>query len=367
MICRAFRADVIIGCNPLVAPACFRAALCSREGLGWGHHEAKVLQVHNLLCLPPDIMRLLVNRLRPNADWLALTRANSLTIEAEERLQRVGRRLYVWRKGSLAAASSGAWRKAQVYSITTKEAWTLWASARTAESEGMQLIHELQALSLTRDRTIPLNRACLSFLEARLSPAGSRLSHAGVVVATDGAVKDDGRMGAAYVSLDNRLPTRSFVVLGPPASLRAELSAIDEVVTDAPGDEDLTVLTDSLSSIQKLQNMQRQDFPEELHGHPERPLLESLVKRINARARAQVFTRIIKVPAHRAHVLNEAAVRRRTPLPPEQQPKLTLRQQPYVMRTPGPYGSISQVAWLSGEQGFVNFWLKRRPPSTKPA
>ena len=91
------------------------------------------------------------------------------------------------------------------------------------------------------------------------------------------------------------------------------------------------------------------------------------MKRINARARAQVFTRIIKVPAHRAHVLNEAAVRRRTPLPPEQQPKLTLRQQPYVMRTPGPYGSISQVAWLSGEQGFVNFWLKRRPPSTKPA
>ena len=31
------------------------------------------------------------------------------------------------------------------------------------------------------------------------------------------------------------------------------------------------------------------------------------MKRINERARAQVFTRIIKVPAHKAHALNEAA------------------------------------------------------------
>jgi hypothetical protein len=78
-----------------VAQACFRAALCSREGLGWVYHEVKVWQVHNMLCQPQDITRIPVNRLRPNADWLALTRANSHAIEAEERLQRVGRRLYV--------------------------------------------------------------------------------------------------------------------------------------------------------------------------------------------------------------------------------------------------------------------------------
>ena len=89
--------------------------------------------------------------------------------------------------------------------------------------------------------------------------------------------------------------------------MRAELSGMDEVVADAPNDEALTILTDSMSSIQKLMCMQRQDFPEWLHGHPERSLLESLVRRINERARAQVFTRIIKVPAHKAHALNEAA------------------------------------------------------------
>ena len=42
----------------------------------------------------------------------------------------------------------------------------------------------------------------------------------------------------------------------------------DQVVADAPAGEDLTVLTDSLSSLQKLESLQRRDFPEWLHGHP---------------------------------------------------------------------------------------------------
>jgi hypothetical protein len=120
-------------------------------------------------------------------------------------------------------------------------------------------------------------------------------------------VKKDGRMGAAYVALDDRIPARAFVVQGPPSSMRSELSAMDGLVADTPSHMDLTILTDSLAGIQKLESLQRNDFPEWLHGHPERALLESLVGRINERARAQVFTRIIKVPAHRAHALNEAA------------------------------------------------------------
>ena len=102
------------------------------------------------------------------------------------------------------------------------------------------------------------------------------MNHPGVVVATDGAVKSDCRMGAAYVSLGDRLPARSFVVFSPPSAMLAELSALDQVVADAPADEDLTILlTDSLTSLQKLQNLQRRDWPEWLHGHPEQVLLES--------------------------------------------------------------------------------------------
>ena len=76
---------------------------------------------------------------------------------------------------------------------------------------------------------------------------------------------------------------------------------------DVPADEERTVLTDSLRSMQKLQSLQRRDFPEWLHVHPEKVLLESLVARLNERARRKVPTRFIKVPAHQGHPLNELA------------------------------------------------------------
>ena len=87
----------------------------------------------------------------------------------------------------------------------------------------------------------------------------------------------------------------------------AELSALDQAVADAPADEDLTVLTDSLTSLQKLQNIQRRDWLEWLYGHPEHVLLESLVSLLNERARKQVLTLLVKVPAHKGRPLNERA------------------------------------------------------------
>ena len=65
---------------------------------------------------------------------------------------------------------------------------------------------------------------------------------------------------------------------------------MDQFVADAPVDEDLTILTDSLSSIQRLENLQWRNFPELLDGHPEKVLLESLVVRLNERVRKNVFT-----------------------------------------------------------------------------
>ena len=104
-----------------------------------------------------------------------------------------------------------------------------------------------------------MDASCPSFTEALLGPAGPAMNHPGVIIATDGAVKSDGRMGAAYVSLGGRLPARSFVVLGPPSAIQVELSTLDQAVADAPADEDLTVLADSLTSLQKLQSLRRRD------------------------------------------------------------------------------------------------------------
>ena len=64
-------------------------------------------------------------------------------------------------------------------------------------------------------------------------------------------------MGAAMVAKDDRLPARSVAVFGPPSSLRPELTGIAIALDDCPGEEDLNILTDSLSSIRLLKSMQR--------------------------------------------------------------------------------------------------------------
>ena len=64
---------------------------------------------------------------------------------------------------------------------------------------------------------------------------------------------------------------------------------------DCPGEEDLNILTDSLSSMWLLKSMQRGNFPLSLHRHPVRQLLVHVVKLIDRRAETGRATRFIKV------------------------------------------------------------------------
>ena len=70
-------------------------------------------------------------------------------------------------------------------------------------------------------------------------------------------------------------------------------------------EEDLNILTDSLSSMRLLQSMQRKDFPLQLYRHTVRQLLLHVVKLINKRAESGRATRFIKVRARRGEPLNE--------------------------------------------------------------
>jgi hypothetical protein len=83
-------------------------------------------------------------------------------------------------------------------------------------------------------------------------------------------------MGAVYVSLGCRLPPRSVSVFGQPSSIRPELTGIAMVLKDCPDEEDLNILTDSLSAIVLLRSMQRKDLPLWLYQHTARQLLLSL-------------------------------------------------------------------------------------------
>ena len=67
-------------------------------------------------------------------------------------------------------------------------------------------------------------------------------------------------MGAAMVPMGNRIQARSAAVFGSASSIRPELTGITIALEDCPEDEDLNILTDSLSSMLLLKSFQRKDF-----------------------------------------------------------------------------------------------------------
>jgi hypothetical protein len=67
---------------------------------------------------------------------------------------------------------------------------------------------------------------------------------------------------------------------------------------DCPGEEDLNILTDSLSSMRLLKSMQSQDSILQLYRDTVRQLLLHVIRLINKRAEFGRATRFIKDCAH---------------------------------------------------------------------
>jgi hypothetical protein len=102
---------------------------------------------------------------------------------------------------------------------------------------------------LTADGVVPLNLGCPSSREALLGPAGAAYTRSGIVVATDGSLKKSGAMGAAVVAKNGPMQAHSVTVFGQPSSIRPELTGIALALEGCPAEEDLNILTDSLSSM----------------------------------------------------------------------------------------------------------------------
>ena len=160
---------------------------------------------------------------------------------------------------------------------------------------------------LTADGVTPLNPLSPSAKEATLGPAGAAYTLSGITVGVDGSCRSDGAMDAAMVPMGTRIQTRSVAVFGSASSLQLELAGVTLALEDCPQDEDLNILTDSLSSMLLLNSLQRKDFPLSLYRHPARQLLIYAVRLLNRRADAGSITRFIKVKSHRAEPLNTAA------------------------------------------------------------
>jgi hypothetical protein len=93
-------------------------------------------------------------------------------------------------------------------------------------------------------------------------------------------------MGAVFVAKDGKVQECSVAVFGQPSSIRPELTGIALALEECPIEEDLTILTDSLSSVDLLQSMQRGGFTLSLYSHSVLYLLQHVVKLLNRRAAA---------------------------------------------------------------------------------
>lgn len=301
--------DLILGCNPLIAPSAFaRSYQCLQTQEGWGHsiHTIPTCTVYNLLTLTRPVQRHLCRGLVAGGSWYALTRRSTLDPQVKRQLEACGNNLHSFRRGTRAAAAKGGWRTGKLGTVQTAETWVLWAGSGVgAIRQGRaELIHRLAHLRLTAegvDPSDPMGR------EAAFGPSAAFYQNDGIIVATDGSLKDDGSMGAAFISAGERIPARSVAVFGPASSTRPELTGISLALECCPLTENLTIMTDSLDSLTSLFNLRRADFPLSLHRHPARQLLTHAVKLLNARHAAGVITRLVKVKAHSGDPLNEAA------------------------------------------------------------
>ena len=100
--------------------------------------------------------------------------------------------------------------------------WTLWTSsgAEPNRQRRAELKLSLTALHLTVEGVAPSD---LLGREVAYGPTGAVYQYDGILVATDGSLKGDGSLGAAFVSMGERIPARSVAVFGAASSTRPEL------------------------------------------------------------------------------------------------------------------------------------------------
>ena len=191
----------------------------------------------------------------------------------------------------------------------TKRKWSLWSNVSLTRHAEEEIKERLEACekAWTLKGVQPLHLNSPFSREAKHSEEGQYYHLAKYVAATDGSLKFGEEMGQAVVWLNEELPTSRKRTEGQPSTSTPELEAIRDALKAAPRTENLVILTDSLSSLQNLTALQRQDFALNVRTDKNRPIFLDIVALVNARAANYAHTTFAKVTAHRGNPLNEWA------------------------------------------------------------
>ena len=118
------------------------------------------------------------------------------------------------------------------------------------------------------------------------------------LAATDGSVKEDGKMGAAAVAWNNAFPVQVQGVEGPPSSTAAELVGLNLAVTAAERGKPLTILTDSQTSLLNLIANQKREHQFFKRKPATSGKLNRLIANLNAKADDGTALILVKVKSH---------------------------------------------------------------------
>ena len=303
-------ANLLIGVPPLVASTVFASAwtnTSSREG--WTATSGEIRPLINMFSMSETDQSATLQWLnwQQPRTWYVLTRARSCSAATRQELAKIGCVVCTVKRGQPLLQRTGNWRNGGIKTALSKEDWLLWGRKGEDSEETLRLSQLVSKMPLSSTGHAPFHNNRLFMREAIYGPAGPYYDLAGVVAATDGSVRSDGRMGSAAVFFHNRMATLKQAVHGEPSSTTAELTALAMIVHAAPLNEPLTVLTDSLTSMQNLMSMKRSDFCKDLHQHPQRQLINELVGALNRRSQAGASSLFVKIRAHKGEPLNEAA------------------------------------------------------------
>ena len=302
--------NLLIGESPLTTSTAFVS--CWTDTIdrdGWTGSSPQTSPLLNLPCMPENEQSTSLTWLEEhsNMTWYILTRAKSCSSPVLKRLNRIGLVVCCLSKGMHLHPRAGNWRNGGLQTAKSLETWSLWVKRTTSQEEKRLITQRVKDMPLSKGGHIPFGSNWHSMQEAKHGQAGPYYKLPGLVVATDGSVRADGRMGCAAIFLDDTCSDLMQSVSGEPSSTTAELSALLIAVNSCPLDKQLTMLTDSLTSLQNLISMRRSDFCRDLRLHPQRQLLTDLVAALNTRAGAGTLTSLVKIRAHKGEPLNEAA------------------------------------------------------------
>ena len=251
-------ANLLVGDSPLVASTVFASAwtnTSSREG--WTATSRETRPFINMLSMPEteQLASLLWLNWQQPLTWHVLTRARSCSAATRQELAEIGQVVCSVKRGQYLLQRAGNWRTGAIKTAQSKEDWLLWGRKGAGRDETLKISQLVLNMPLSQAGHAPLSNNQLFMREAAHGPAGLYYGLAGTVAATDGSVRADGRMGSAAVFLHSRMPTLKQAVNGEPSSTTAELTALTMVTQVAPLNEPLTILTDSLTSLQNLVSM----------------------------------------------------------------------------------------------------------------